>query len=246
MPAKPVITLEKVSKRFSADGGAKSLALKDINLKIGAGEFFVFLGPSGCGKSTLLRIMSGLEKADGEVTVNPDYIGHMAFVFQQFALLPWLTVYENVELPLLGKGLSRNQVAQKVNHELLQLGLQKFANAHPGSLSGGMRQRVGMARALAIDPKIMFLDEPFSELDSYTAQELRLDLLKIWEERKMTVVMVTHIVPEAIELADRIAVMTPRPGHIEKILVNKLARPRHKRSPDFYVMEDKLDNLIKP
>lgn len=242
------LTLKKITKVFRDDPKIAVTALEKIDLEIFAGEFFVILGPSGSGKSTLLRIMSGLEKSfDGDMTLGASLEKRdMSFVFQQFALLPWLTVFQNVELGLLPKNIPEKNRREIVLKELKQFGLEKFADAHPKDLSGGMKQRVGLARALAIEPKIIFLDEPFSELDSFTAEELRKELLLIWQERKMTVVMVTHLIEEALELADRIAVLTRRPGKVEKIVTNHLARPRDKRSPDFFRLEDELYKMIKP
>ncbi len=246
MPA--IITLKNISKTFEEKSGEKLTAVQDISLEIFAGEFFIFLGPSGSGKSTLLRIMSGLEKSfNGHVVlasgIKPTDI---SFVFQQFALLPWLTVYQNIELGLLAVNLSILEKKERVMKILKRFGLEKFANSKPRELSGGMRQRVGIARALVRNPKIIFMDEAFSELDSFTAEDLRQELLEIWLERKPTIVMVTHLISEAIELADRIAVLTQRPGKIEKILENKLDRPRQKRSNEFYKLEDELHKLIKP
>lgn len=245
-----VISLKNITKTFIFDGREppKLIAIEDISLDIASGEFFVFVGPSGSGKSTLLRIISGLEKDyKGEINFGKG-ISHddFSFVFQQFALLPWLTVFNNVELGLLDGISSYHERKETVLRELKQLGLEKFAHSYPRELSGGMRQRVGIARALATNPKIMLLDEPFSELDSFTAEELRKELLAIWQERKMTVVMVTHIIEEALELADRIAVLTSRPGKIEKIVTNNLSRPRQKRSPEFYTLEDEIYSLVKP
>ena len=223
--------------------------LEHIGLEIGPGEFFVLLGPSGSGKSTILRIMSGLEKSYSGTVQWEDGItqSDMSFVFQQFALLPWLTVYENAEMGLImRKDLTTDMRRVMVMKELRELGLERFAHAHPHELSGGMRQRVGIARAIATNPKIIFLDEPFSEVDSFTGRELRKDLLAIWERRKMTIVMVTHLIEEAIELADRIAILTPRPGKIEKIISNPLVRPRNIRSPESYKLEDEIYALIKP
>ncbi len=244
----PIITLKNISKVFDEDPTRKLKVLKDIDLTIHKGEFFVFVGPSGSGKSTLLRIMSGLERSyDGELILGKGLSKlDMSFVFQQFALLPWLTVGQNVELPLLARNIPPAERKAVVERELKRLGLEKFADVHPKDLSGGMRQRVGIARAFATEPKIIFMDEPFSELDSFTAENLRQELLTMWQERKPTIVLVTHIIEEALELADRIAVLTPRPGVIEDTVVNHLPRPRHKRSPDFYEMEDKLYKLVKP
>lgn len=242
------IILTQVTKIFQETSSEELVVLKHINLEISAGEFLVILGPSGSGKSTLLRLMSGLDKNyQGKIEPGVDFQkNETGFVFQQFALLPWLTVYENVELGLLAKAVQESDRRETVMKEIKQFGLEKFWSAYPKELSGGMRQRVGLARALVIDPKIIFMDEPFSELDSFTAEELRKELLRVWRERKSTVVMVTHLIEEALELADRIAVLTPRPGRIEKIVVNHLPRPRDKRSPEFYRLEDELYKLIKP
>lgn len=240
------IALRKISKTFKEDSEELTV-LKDINLEINLGEFFIFLGPSGSGKSTLLRIMSGLEKDfQGQVILNKDITqADFSFIFQQFALLPWLTVFENVEIGLLARGISKEERRQRVMDELNKLGLEKFAKTHPKELSGGMRQRVGIARALVTNPKIIFMDEPFSALDSFTAEGLRKEVLDIWQRTKITIVMVTHLIPEALELADRIAVLTSRPGQVEKVIENNLPKPRQKRSQDFFKMEDKLYGLVK-
>lgn len=236
------IKLENVSKKFE-----KLSVFKNINLEIFRGEFLIFLGPSGCGKSTLLRIMSGLEKEyDGKAELGQDIkLTDMSFVFQQFALLPWLTVYKNIELGLLARKMPKEQREEIVKRELKIFGLEKFANVYPKELSGGMKQRVGIARALATNPKIIFMDEPFSELDSFIAEELRQDILEIWKERRPTIVMVTHIIEEAVELADRVVVLSPRPTKIKKVVINNIQRPRHKRSPEFYKLEDELHEIIK-
>ena len=246
---KPAITLTRISKTFTAagPGSAKVVAIEDINLQIREGEFFVFVGPSGCGKSTLLRIMSGLEKNyDGQMALA-DGLFHkdIGFVFQQFALLPWLSVYENVELGLLARQVPEAERRPAVMSELKRFGLESFARSYPRELSGGMKQRVGIARALVTQPKLLFLDEAFSELDSFTATALRRDLLEIWKERNLTVVMVSHIVQEALELADRIAVMSAHPGKVVQVIDNTLPRPRQKRLPEFFAMEDQLSGLIK-
>ncbi len=241
-----IITLKNISKTFKEESKELTV-LKNINLEIISGEFFIFLGPSGSGKSTLLRIMSGLEKTFlGDVRLEEKISQKdFSFIFQQFALLPWLTVFENIEIGLLARGIPKVERHQKVIDELSKLGLEKFANSYPKELSGGMKQRVGIARALVTNPKIIFMDEPFSALDSFTAEELRQEILEIWQRTKTTMVMVTHLVSEAIELADRVAVLTPGPGQIEKIVNNSLSRPRQKRSQGFYDLEDKLTELIK-
>ncbi|MBI4119773.1 MAG: ABC transporter ATP-binding protein [Parcubacteria group bacterium] len=244
----PIISLHNISKHFEEDRGKRLTALQNIDMEIFPGEFFVILGPSGSGKSTLLRIMSGLEKNYEGILALGDGIesSDTSFVFQQFALLPWLTVAENVELQLLAGNIRKETRRNMAMRELKILGLEKFADAYPKELSGGMRQRVGLARALAAQPKIIFMDEPFSEVDSFTAEELRKEVLNIWGEKKITIIMVTHLIEEALQLADRIAVLTPRPGKIEKIITNNLPRPREKRSQDLYRLEDELYKLIKP
>jgi len=242
------LSLKHVNKSFGDKPSEQLIVLQNINLEIVAGEIFVIVGPSGSGKSTLLRIMSGLAKQDaGEVTLGPGLqTADFSFVFQQFALLPWLTVYQNVELGLLVQRLPEAKRQEIVYRELKQFGLEKFSQARLRELSGGMRQRVGLARALVVEPKIIFMDEPFSELDSFTAEELRQELLAVWSARRPTIILVTHLIEEALALADRVAVLTPRPGKIEKIVVNHLPRPRNPRSPEFFELEDKLCQLIKP
>lgn len=242
------LELKNISKSFQEKPGRSLLALKNISLEICAGEFFILLGPSGSGKSTLLRIMSGLEKShEGRLRVDPEISRlDFSFVFQQFALFPWLNVRENIGLGLMARNIPEKTRNERIAKELKLFGLEKFIHAFPRELSGGMRQRVGLARALSTDPKIIFMDEPFSELDSFTAEELRQELFKVWRERKMTVVMVSHNIEEALELADRIAVLTPIPGQIEKIIENPLPRPREKRSEDFYRLYDELYKLIRP
>ena len=241
-----IITLKNIGKDFSEDNKLLTV-LKDINLEIKMGEFFIFLGPSGSGKSTLLRIMSGLEKQfEGHLALDPSVNkSDFSFVFQQFALLPWMTIFENVEIGLLARNIPKNERHLTVMTELKRLGLEKFALSYPKELSGGMKQRVGIARAIVTKPKIIFMDEPFSALDSFTAEELRQEILNIWQVTQTTMVMVTHLISEALELGDKIAVLTPRPGKIAAILQNPLPRPRQKRSKGFFVMEDKLTNLIK-
>ncbi len=241
-----IITQKNISKVFKDFRGHTFQALHDINLTIEEGEFFIFLGPSGCGKSTLLRIISGLEpKFKGSQIFRDDiHKEDFSFVFQQFALLPWLTVEENIFLGLQARNTLTTDKKKEVLELIKSLGLEKFINEYPKELSGGMKQRVGIARALAINPKVIFLDEPFSALDSFTAKILREELLSIWHERKMTIIMVTHNIEEAIQLGDRIGVMSSRPGTINTIKINTLPRPRELRSKEFFEMEDNLTKLI--
>lgn len=252
-PSTIALVAKRITKTFEKRPSKSLLALQDINLEIQRGEIFILLGPSGSGKSTLLRIMSGLEKSyNGSIIFGPGIKKEdISFVFQQFALLPWLTVYQNVELNLLSRHLKENERGAVIRLELKKFGLEKFAHVYPKELSGGMRQRVGLARAMVSKPKIIFMDEPFSELDSFMARQLRQELLDIWKmtsakDARPTIIIVTHLIEEALLLADRIAVLTPRPGHIEKIIINRLPRPREIRSPDFFKLEDELYQLIKP
>jgi len=245
MSGEIAISVKNLNKSFKVDKGELK-ALKNINLEIKKGEFFTIVGPSGAGKSTLLRIISGLDKEfSGKVSWNNLTKDDFSFVFQQFALMPWLTVYENVEFSLLSKNLSESEKKSRISRELKKLGLDKFADSYPGELSGGMKQRVGIARALVTNPKVIFMDEPLSELDSFTSKELRKEILNIWKERKTTIIMVTHNIDDAIEMADRIAVLSLSPGRIIKLISNSLSRPRDLRSPKFFKFEDEIYRLIK-
>ena len=214
------------------------LVLDDINLQIAAGEFVALLGPSGSGKSTLLRILAGLlPPSEGQVLFrgvpqhgpNP----HLAMVFQSFALFPWLTVLQNVELGLQAQDLTRTQRLKRALAAIDTIGLDGFEDAYPKELSGGMRQRVGFARALVVEPELLFMDEPFSALDVLTAANLRKELLSLWHERKIptrAIVMVTHNIEDAVSMADRILVLGADPGHIR---VELQGLPMEKRQPRY-------------
>ena len=241
----PIITLSSITKHFRDFRGHTLVALDDVSLTIQQGEFLILLGPSGCGKSTLLRIASGLDNDFKGTRAYAREDSTFGFVFQQFALFPWLTVAENIALGLEARGKTEPEITKIVHQELTALGLTGFGHHYPRELSGGMRQRVGIARALAVNPDVIFLDEPFSALDSFTAATLRKDLLRIWEERNITIIMVTHNVEEAITLSDRIAVMTSRPGKILSLETNTLPRPRAERSPEFFALLDKLTASVE-
>lgn len=243
-----LISAKKINKFFLDDKRKKLQALLDIDLEVKQGQFLVLLGPSGCGKSTLLRIFAGLDSNfEGNLEYSKDFnFQEIGFVFQDFALLPWLNVEQNIGLGLLEKAIPEHTKAEIINKEMKSLGLDKYAKHFPHELSGGQKQRVGIARALVVNPKIIFMDEPFSALDSFNAKALREDLLKIWLEKHITIVLVTHNILEAIELADEIVVMSPRPGRIEKKMLNSLARPRSMRSEQVFVLEDELYKSVKP
>jgi len=239
----PIITIKNLNKTFpSREGSRKVEALREIDLTIHKGEFLVLLGPSGCGKSTLLRIISGLDsKTSGEIEYSKDFgFENISFVFQNFGILPWLTVFKNVELNLIGKNVPEATREKEVRNILEAFGLTAFKDRFPHELSGGMRQRVGLARAFVSKPDVIFLDEPFSELDFYTAENLRNILLTLWQEQKTTVVMVSHYIDEAVALADRIAVFSDRPSSIRAVVKNELARPRNARAENFFALEDEV------
>lgn len=238
-----------ISKNFILENEPFEV-VKNVSFEVGNGEFVALVGPSGCGKSTLIRIMIGLEKADsGQVEFDGKNLkagdGIAAMIFQHFALFPWMSTYGNIEFGLKMQGVDKQKRKKIVDELIDEVGLAGFANKHPKELSGGMRQRVGIARALAISPKLLLCDEPFSALDAFTADNLRTDLLSIWKRRKMTVVLVTHLVEEAAEMADKVIVFTPRPGKVERLVENKLPRPRNKRSKPFFEMADELLALVK-
>ncbi len=245
-----ILRVEKISKEFEPEEG-KIAVLENINFSVEKGEFLSIIGPSGCGKSTLLRIIAGLEKPsrgnvyldDQEIAdPNPD----ISFIFQNFALFPWLSVEGNIAFPLKMTNMSEEKMQTKVASVISEVGLSGFEKSHPKELSGGMKQRVGIARALVVESDIILADEPFSALDAFTAKELRDDLLKIWGKLGKTIVLVTHLVEEAVYLSDRIVVLSKRPGRVEKIIVNSLPRPRKIRSDEFYKIADELTKIVKP
>lgn len=246
MSDSPIISLSDISYVFGKDGGANRV-LDSVNFAVEPGEFFILLGPSGCGKSTLLRIVAGiLRSSQGTVAFQPKKVqGRIAMVFQGFAIFPWFTVFENIAFGLRMRKASETKIREVVDFYLSELGLREVAQYYPRELSGGMRQRVGIARALAVDPEILLLDEPFSQLDAYTADKLRGELLTLWRKEKFTVIMVTHLIEEAVLLGDRIAVMTPKPGKIEGVVENTLPRPRNDRDPAFWKIEDELAAIVR-
>ncbi len=209
----PLVALQHVSKVFSSG----TVALHDLSLDIGAGEFVSLLGPSGCGKSTALRIIAGLgEPTSGAIDWPADAAGRgeIGFVFQEPTLMPWATVFDNVRLPLRLRGLSRAAARDEVMDALASVGLEEFADAYPRELSGGMKMRVSIARALITRPKLLLMDEPFAALDEITRFKLNNDLLRLWEMFGWTVIFVTHSVFESVYLSQRIVVITPRPGRV--------------------------------
>jgi NitT/TauT family transport system ATP-binding protein len=226
-----VIRLDGVAKAYRTQRGDLVHAVEDLTLEVGENEFVTLVGPSGCGKSTLLKLVAGLTPVSrGTVRVRETVVrepfADVGFVFQQPVLLPWRTVLDNVLFSVEMLGLEPRDHRKRA-HDLLELtGLGGFETKYPRELSGGMQQRVAICRALLPDPSLLLMDEPFGALDAMTREEMGLELLRIWEERRKTILFVTHSIPEAILLADKVVVMTARPGRLARVLTIDLPRPR--------------------
>ena len=249
----PVLEVKNISKRFVEDGN-EVLALEGVNFAVNDDEFICLVGPSGCGKSTMLRIISGLEKpTGGEVIFEGKPITgptpKISMVFQLFGLLPWKTAQENVEVPLEVIGGPKAKRVEAAHEYLRQVKLEGSENVYPHDLSGGMKQRVGIARALALNPEILLMDEPFSSLDELTARALRDLVLTIWrkkDENPNSIIMVSHNVEEAVYMADRVLVFSPRPGHIIGEVDVDIPRPRfeHRRDQQYFETVDRVMELL--
>ena len=228
--AAPYISIRGLSKTFTGRNTVVE-ALAAMELDVAGGEFVSIIGPSGCGKSTLLMLISGLDRAtSGSVRVGGKAIegptSDLGIVFQQDVLLEWRSALDNILLQAEIRGRDKAAAAARAAELLAMVGLETFAGAYPYELSGGMRQRVAICRALLHEPPLLLMDEPFGALDALTRDQLQVDLLRLWSRQRMTVVFVTHSIPEAVFLSDRIVVMSPRPGRIEKVIPITLARPR--------------------
>ncbi len=248
------IAIDKASKRFPLAGSAEGvLALSELSLDIAPGEFVAILGPSGCGKSTLLRLVAALEQpSGGTVTVNGAPPGRVSaqhalgVAFQDHALLPWLNIHDNIALPfrIAGRAVDEEAIARLVD----LVGLKSFVSARPKQLSGGMRQRASIARALVLEPEVLLLDEPFGALDAVTRRQMNVELQRIWSARQITTMLITHSVDEALFLADRVVVMSGRPGRIIREVAVPFARPRDPavmRSEEFHRMVDELTAALE-
>jgi NitT/TauT family transport system ATP-binding protein len=236
-----IMSLDGVTKRFATRAKDSVLALDNVSLNIGRNQFVTLVGPSGCGKSTLLKVISGIISPssgdiqfDGRRLVKPSR--QIGMVFQRPVLLPWRSVVENILFPIEMLGWNVAEYREEVMRLIEFVGLRGFENALPNELSGGMQQRVSICRALVYDPKMLMMDEPFGALDAMTREDLSVELLRIWTERKKTVIFVTHSIPEAVLLADRVVIMAARPGRILMDFPVNLPRPRSletERLPEF-------------
>ncbi len=249
----PLLDLKHLNKGYSDNTGKSITVLSDICMSINNNEYVSIVGPSGCGKSTLLRIIMGLETySSGEVLFKGDLINgkvtpYMAMVFQSFGLFPWLSVVENIEFGLESMHIPKPQRLKRSLEIIQEVGLEGFEDAYPRELSGGMKQRVGIARALVTDPQILLMDEPFSALDPLTAEALREEVLKVWSNKLTTpdvVIMVTHNIEEAVYMSDRIVVLSHRPAKIVKEIRIDIPRPREKRDKAIYEYSDQIATLL--
>jgi ABC-type nitrate/sulfonate/bicarbonate transport system ATPase subunit len=244
--ARPKVVFEGVHKSFERRGRPLEV-LHDVRLSVHEGEFVLFLGPSGCGKSTLLNIVGGFEHSDaGRVTIDGEPVTapdpRRIFVFQEYGIFPWASVWDNVALGL-------RHLPDAAQHERVQaavdlVGLTGFERAYPMELSGGMKQRVEVARALAVSPDVIFMDEPFGALDSLTRLQMRAEIIRIWSRERKTILFVTHDVDESIQLADRVVVFTPRPGRIRDVVTVDLPHPRDLGSPEYGRIKNRLYELL--
>lgn len=245
------ICIKNLEKVFYSDGRAIT-ALRDLSFEIKEGEFFGIVGPSGCGKTTLLNLIGGLEQpTKGDILVNGSEVKGPGFdsgmLFQEGALLPWRTAIKNIEFGLEIKGINTKEREKIAKNHLRLVGLEGFENSYPFELSGGMMQRVALARVLTFDPDILLMDEPFASVDALTREGLQNELLRIWSEMKKTIVFVTHSIDEVIYLSDRIAVMSARPGRVKEVVRITLPRPREdtRTSLEFAKLRDKIWKTLK-
>jgi NitT/TauT family transport system ATP-binding protein len=251
-PTPPLLALERVSHSFVQPSGQQLEVLHDVSVEIRPGEVVALLGPSGCGKSTILRILAGLLRpSEGRVLAHgvplDGLAPNVAIVFQGFALFPWMTVQENVATVLEAARLPPREAAERTAEAIRTVGLAGFEEAYPRELSGGMKQRVGMARALSLRPEVLFMDEPFSQVDALTAEAMRAEILDIWaahQRNPSSVLLVSHDIKEVVTMADRIVVLSANPGRVRTVVENTLPRPRDGRSPGVLALVDRLHDLI--
>jgi NitT/TauT family transport system ATP-binding protein len=243
MARPPALILSRVTAHFGDEKRFEPPALKDINLSIDTGAFVSIIGPSGSGKSTLMRAILGLMPITSGTIVRA--FKKPAMVFQNYALFPWLTALQNVAFGLTMHGMRKDESERIARMKLDEVGLAHLEHHYPAALSGGQRQRVGLARALAIEPDLLIMDEPFSNLDTITSEALKADLVRIWRDYGMTILMVNHLIPDAIELSDTIVLLSGHPGEIERSITIDLPRPRDTRSHAFFEQVDRLTEAIR-
>ena len=240
---RPAIRVHDLHKTFG-----ELVAIDGVSFEIAQGEFFMIVGPSGCGKTTLLRVLAGLDTITSgtiEIATPNSQRPVNSMIFQGDSIFPWMTVWSNAAYGLRMRGVSTATIREVVAHYLARTGLTRFADYYPHQLSGGMRQRVSIARAFANDPEILLMDEPFSALDAQNKLLLQEELLRIWEQDKKTVVFVTHSISESIFLADRIVVMATRPGTIKEIVDVTMPHPRDRSSAEFVALEREIKRLVR-
>lgn len=250
-----MINVNNLSHRYITEGRGETLALSNVNLEIKENEFITLLGPSGCGKTTLMRAIGGLENpTEGDVIVNGKKVHgpslDCSVVFQNFALMPWASILDNVAFGLeMRGGVSKSEARERAQEFVEKVGLKGFENKYPKELSGGMQQRVGLARALAVETPIILMDEPFGALDQQTRRYMQEELLGIWEKDKKTVVFVTHDMEEAVLLADRVVLMSARPGRVEEVIDVNIPRPRNQegieRTKEFVDLKEYLWSRLR-
>jgi NitT/TauT family transport system ATP-binding protein len=243
-----VINLENVTKSFTHNG-QDQVVLQDINFNVDKGEFLCIVGPSGCGKTTLLRMIAGLDfPTNGRIMEEETEISgpsiERGYVFQQYSLFPWLNVLENVTFGLELKGMEEEERVQKARSYLKMVGLSPVESSYPKELSGGMKQRVAIARSLVNDPHVLLMDEPFSALDVQTRHKLQEELVRIWKEEQKTVIFVTHNVDEAVFLADRVVVLSRNPGKVIKSFKIELNRIRDRTTPQFLELKKEITSYL--
>ncbi len=243
------VSIQDLGKAFPKEDGTATQALEGVTLEIRDEEFVCLVGPSGCGKTTLLRIIAGLETAttgsvtiDGRAVTGPD--PGRGMVFQEYSLFPWRRVIDNVAFGLEMKGIAKEERRKTADHYIDMVGLSQFRDAYPYELSGGMRQRVAIARALANDPDVLLMDEPFGALDAQTRNRMQKELLSLQDETRQTIVFVTHSVDEAVYLADRIIVLSPRPGKVREVIDIPWPRPRDRTSTGFAEIRRRVLDMI--
>jgi ABC-type nitrate/sulfonate/bicarbonate transport system ATPase subunit len=238
------LVVRDVSKRFVSNDGSDFVALQSVSVQVGAGGLISLIGPSGCGKSTLLRLIAGLDAPDsGDLLVGTELIkgpsASRGLVFQDPNLFPWLTARRNVESGLVARGVFAEK-KHEVDEFIRLVGLETFENSFPHQLSGGMAQRVALARALINHPQILLLDEPLGALDAFTRMRMQDEVLRLWQRRRTTMVLVTHDIDEAIYMSDSIVLMTPRPGRVDRAIAVDIERPRDRSSREFLELRSKI------